>query len=161
MIFIQMKEQFNQMIDLVQKLTPDQITQKVALLGEVSIGQHTRHIIELWQCALKGYDSGVVDYHNRERNLLLELDRDLILKTLSSLPKDVFREDKELALFTSEDVVGKLETVPTTYYREVVYNIEHMIHHMALIKVALRAMGLEITASNFGMAYATLRYQAG
>ncbi len=161
MVYIQMKEQFNLMIDLIERLTPDQISQKVQLLGDVSIGQHTRHIIELWQCALKGYNTEIVDYHNRERNMLLEFDKELMIETLSVLLADVIRDDKPLALFNSEDAQGKVETVQTTYHREVVYNIEHMIHHMALIKVALRAMDLNLTTPNFGMAYATLRFQAG
>jgi hypothetical protein len=50
--------------------------------------------------------------------------------------------------------------VSTTYHREIVYNTEHIIHHLALIKVALIEMKLNIVDENFGMAYATIKYNA-
>ncbi len=32
----------------------------------------------------------------------------------------------------------KIFTVPTNFEREMVYNIEHAIHHMAIIRIALQ-----------------------
>jgi len=46
------------------------------------------------------------------------------------------------------------------YFREVVYNTEHTIHHLALIKVAIIDMKLDIVDNDFGMAYSTIKYQA-
>jgi hypothetical protein len=43
--------------------------------------------------------------------------------------------------------------------RELVYNIEHAIHHMALIKIGLRAeFSSVIIPDSFGVASSTLRY---
>ena len=45
--------------------------------------------------------------------------------------------------------------------REVVHNIEHVIHHLAIIKIALLAYHDEITVPQaFGVAPSTLRYWA-
>jgi hypothetical protein len=41
-----------------------------------------------------------------------------------------------------------------------VYNTEHAIHHLALIKVALIEMQLQVIDENFGMAYSTIKYKA-
>jgi hypothetical protein len=61
-----------------------------------------------------------------------------------------------------EQIEGAIEltSVTTTYYREVVYNTEHTIHHLALIKVAIIDMKLYIVDNDFGMAYSTIKYQA-
>jgi hypothetical protein len=162
MIYAQVKDQFGLLITLTRHLNPEELTRKIDLLGSASIGQHARHIIELWQCALNGYDTGLVDYHNRERNLLLENDKDQILSAMNSImAKASELHDKSLSLYIAHNEEGGVEVAETTYLREVVYNVEHMIHHMALIKVALRAMQIEITQPNFGMAYSTIQYQAG
>ncbi len=162
MIYTQVKDQFGLMINLTQQLYPDEITQKIDLLGTASIGQHMRHIIELWQCALLGYDSGLVDYHNRERNLLLECDKEAIIGAMQAiLARASELEDKSLSLYISHNAEGGIDIAETTYLREVVYNVEHMIHHMAFIKVALRALRINLTPPNFGMAYSTIQYQAG
>ena len=51
------------------------------------------------------------------------------------------------------------EEITTTYFREVLYNTEHVIHHLALIKVALIDMDLDLADKNFGMAYSTIKYK--
>ena len=59
-----------------------------------------------------------------------------------------------------EDIEDAVEsTVPTTYFREVVYNTEHAIHHLALIKVALIEMKVDLVSDNFGMAYSTIKHK--
>ena len=49
--------------------------------------------------------------------------------------------------------------VTSTYNREIVYNIEHAVHHMALIKVALKELEVEFVNEEFGVAYATVQYR--
>jgi hypothetical protein len=75
MIFIQLSRQLQSLSRLLLNLTDEQYNQKVAHLGNSSIGGHTRHVIELLHCAIDGYSTGQVDYVNRKRNLLLETDR--------------------------------------------------------------------------------------
>ncbi len=50
--------------------------------------------------------------------------------------------------------------IPTNFYREMVYNIEHCIHHQALIKVALNEMEANhLINKNFGIAPSTIQYR--
>ena len=44
--------------------------------------------------------------------------------------------------------------------RELAYNIEHAIHHMAIIKIAVNTVFPRVQLpQNFGVAYSTVRYQ--
>ncbi|HEX8061527.1 MAG TPA: hypothetical protein VF473_11360, partial [Cyclobacteriaceae bacterium] len=51
-------------------------------------------------------------------------------------------------------------TVETTYYRELVYNLEHAVHHMAVIKIAIRSTTLIDIPVDFGVAAATIKYRS-
>ncbi|MBC7935170.1 MAG: DinB family protein [Rhizobacter sp.] len=161
MIFLQLSQQLQSLSRLLLNLTDEQFTKKVAHLGNSSIGGHTRHVIELLQCAIDGYSTGEVDYVNRKRNLLLETDRMFALSVLQQQDGFIKVPDRKLNLVV-EQIEGAVELtkVTTTYYREVVYNTEHTIHHLALIKVAIIDMKLDIVDNNFGMAYSTIKYQA-
>jgi hypothetical protein len=161
MIFLQLSQQLQSLNRLLLNLTDEQYNQKVVHLGNSSIGGHTRHVIELLQCAIDGYSTGQVDYVNRKRNLLLETDRMLAQSVLVKLEEGIKVGDRQLDLVV-EQIEGatKLTKVTTTYYREVVYNTEHTIHHLALIKVAIIDMKLDIVDTDFGMAYSTIKYKA-
>jgi hypothetical protein len=159
MIFIQLKEQLEKLESLLTELTNEQYTHETPHLSNASIGSHTRHIIELLQCLLKGYKTNEVDYINRNRNLLLEQDKNEAGIALKKLIKEINLPDKELSFCSQELTVENMPKVYTTYFREIVYNTEHTIHHLALIKVALIEMDLQIVHSDFGMAYSTIRYK--
>lgn len=160
MIFLQLKQQLNALSDLISELNDEQYSQKIAHLGNASIGGHTRHIIELLLCAIDGFSTGTVDYINRKRNMELENSRITAQNSIQRLIAKISKTDKKLVLFMEEEenIIGNIVT--TTYYREIIYNTEHTIHHLALIKVALIEMNLDLVDENFGMAYSTIRFKA-
>jgi hypothetical protein len=160
MIFNQLKEQLGALTNVILCLTDEQYAWKSPHLGEGSIGAHTRHIIELVQCTQSGYKTGLVDYLNRTRNLTLENDRLLALSTLHQFENTLMLPDKQLELVVEKSAdTEKNLPVFTTYFREIIYNTEHTIHHLALIKVALIEMQLQIVDPHFGMAYSTIKYK--
>jgi hypothetical protein len=159
MVFIQLAGQLNSLSNLLILLNDRQYMHTSEFLGGASIGGHTRHIIELLKCATDGYQSGKVDYLNRVRNLSLEANRVIALQELENLQSQMIRTDKTLTLEIERDETGSAGQVNTTYYRELVYNTEHTIHHLALIRVALREMKLDIVGEDFGVAHSTIKYR--
>jgi len=160
MIFIQLSQQLQTLDKLLSSLDDKQYSKKIEHLGHASIGSHTRHIIELLQCATTGYHSGQIDYVNRSRDLKLESDRFFAQSVLQQLDNTIVHPDKNLALVVEQiEGCNELLNVTTTYFREIVYNAEHTIHHLALIKVAIIEMKLDIVDDNFGMAYSTIKYR--
>lgn len=160
MIFNQLQQQLVSLTEVLNKLSDSDFYYKIQHLSGATIGGHTRHVIELIQCAVKAHATGYVDYIHRKRNLKLETDREFAISELIQLQRQYRLPDKKLKM-----VVDEMETLfkneaETTYYREMIYNTEHCIHHLALIKVALIELNLPLVNPEFGMAYSTIKYKA-
>lgn len=131
------------------------------LMGNATIGQHVRHIIELFQEMQKGYRTGEINYENRQRNFLIETDILFAAHQMKEIAESLEVKDKTLQLVCGYDIddVQNAINLTTTYLREVIYNIEHTIHHMALIRIAFKtAFDIELEAS-FGVAPSTIKYR--
>jgi len=152
-VFVQLSETLNQ-------LTRAEYTRSSNVLMNATIGQHVRHIIELFQCLDKGYGPGLVNYEKRKRDYKIETDKDLAVSLLKDIYKNIEKPNKEIIL-EAEDYGDTLETVsiPTNYYREITYNLEHTIHHMALIRVGVNEVSKIELPNEFGVAYSTIKYR--
>ena len=154
-------EVLTQLTDLLGQMSDEQYKKPLKQLHDNSIGQHVRHIVEFYQCLLRGYISGTVNYDNRERKAQIETDRYFTLQVLEAIIGKLtfWEEDKMLMLATSYDGEELLE-IPTSFNRELVYLIEHTIHHLAIIKIGLNEAfpTIEIP-ENFGVAYSTIRFK--
>lgn len=162
-------------LDLLQKAVSDSITQLNASirsldrdayrtpcrnLGGSSIGQHVRHVIEMFQCLLQGYETGSVDYESRRRDPSIENDPALATGLLEDIVKGVDRPDRALVLTgVYSETGGEAMCFDTNYRREVVYNLEHTIHHMALIRVGLREVSDLEVPEGFGVASSTVKHR--
>jgi len=156
MLLNAIKENLDELSGLLTQLSAAEYTQCFPQLGEATIGQHMRHIIELYQCLEKAYISGMVEYDNRKRDLVLQTDPEAALEAIANLKSVLDKPDKELLLqFVNDD---HQELIPTNYKRELLYNLEHSIHHQALIKVALRQLDVTIS-DDFGLAKSTIAYR--
>ncbi len=160
MIFAPLCHQLNLLHSLIGKLANEQYQQRIRHLSNASIGEHTRHVIELLQCAITGYQTGEVDYVNRQRNLELENNTHAAATELKRLEAAVRKEDKLINITLEQTQEAVPSPVVTSYFREIIYNTEHAVHHLALIKVALVEMKLDLVSSNFGMAESTIQYKA-
>ena len=158
MIIQQLTEQLSVLQDLLLALKDEQFTQRISFLNESTIGAHTRHIIELIQCLTNGYEKGEVDYINRERNLNIEQNKNVAIHELHTVAIHIQHKDKKMDLLAENLLNENIIRVSTSYFREIEYNKEHTIHHLALIRVALREMNLKIVNDSFGVAHATLKY---
>lgn len=149
----------SQLAELAGQLSNDQYTQSMTVLTDNSVGKHIRHIVEFYQCLLNGISIGEIDYDKRERNLLLETDINYtqeIIKEIVSYTEIVL--DNPLKLKISYE--GGICSVNTSVFRELAYNIEHTIHHLAIIKIGIKTHFSEISLSkNLGVAYSTIKYQ--
>jgi uncharacterized damage-inducible protein DinB len=151
---------FLQLTDSLNQLRPGQYIQVCKNLSGNTIGQHVRHIIEMFQCLDAGYPTGEVDYEKRKRDKQIETDKDFATGILTEISRQISRENKTLYLLTYYDELQeKPEKIMTNYFREIAYNLEHTIHHMALIRVGLRELGDLPVDDSYGVASSTLKYR--
>ena len=54
---------------------------------------------------------------------------------------------------------GEENFLPSNYYREVMYNLEHAIHHHALIKIGIQQFTAIELPESFGVAPSTMQYR--
>lgn len=147
-------EQFKQvLVDLPE----DCYSRPCGLLSDASIGQHTRHIVELYLCLIKGYDTSDVSYDHRQRNKRIEEDLSYALEQLDYIQEHLERPNK--AITVTYELYGGENQLDSNYYREVMYNLEHAIHHQALIKVAIRHFSGQKIPESFGVAPSTIQYR--
>lgn len=154
----------DQLDHVLTQLSNNDINRPVKAFSGGSIGQHFRHSIEFIQCLMVGYDKGLVNYDIRERSVALETNTLLIQKQI-----DTFRQfltscdiNRSLELNVNYNIDNeKVICIKTNMERELAYNIEHIIHHMALVKIGVRESCPDVILPNgFGIAVSTLKYQS-
>ena len=151
---------FVQLSDSIEQLTNEQYTAKIPLLSNATIGQHVRHTVELFLCLDKGYESGLVNYEKRERDIDIETNKDFANSLLKKIFKNLSKENRQLILETSYDEHShQTIRIDTNYYREIVYNLEHTVHHMALIRIGINAISEISLPESFGVAGSTVKYR--
>ena len=126
-------------------------------LDNATIGKHTRHIIELYQCLLQGYDSGQVCYDGRKRDREIEVDVDRAIRELDLISEQLDKPNKSISITYGLDEESQI--IESNYYREVMYNLEHAIHHHALIKIGINQLMDIVVPDTFGVAPATIQYR--
>jgi len=154
------KNVFVQLSESLHLLTNEQYIQPSKILFNATIGQHVRHIIELFICLEKGYETGTVNYEKRKRDLVIQTDKDFANRVLQRIYSGLEKPNKKLLLEANYDEhsVDTL-TVTTNYYREIIYNLEHTVHHMALIRVGINEVSPIEVPDGFGVASSTIKYR--
>jgi hypothetical protein len=82
-----------------------------------------------------------------------------VLAAIDHLIPNLNYPDKSLRVLTDTGDGVEQACVQTSYFREILFNAEHATHHMALIRVALIDMNLEIVGHDFGVAASTLKFK--
>jgi hypothetical protein len=157
MLIPSINNSLNELIDLLNQLSKEDYSNPCAELSNASIGEHTRHIIEMFQCLENQYDSGIVDYDKRERNVLIQTDIEYAIRHILDIKNNIEKENKTIYL---QQIIDDEEIrIQSNYYRELLYNLEHCIHHQALIKVAVLKCESVKVDENFGVARSTIEYR--
>ena len=144
----------------LENLTDHQYTAPVDLLSGSTIGSHVRHLIEFYLELIKGYDSGHVNYDKRKRDHSIESHRWVALEKLEEIGSAIIRPDKDLLLEADLTAGGDAPLeVKTNYFRELIYNLEHTVHHMALLRVGIGEVSSLALPPAFGVAMSTLKFR--
>lgn len=151
------KDNLNENIELLRQLSNEEFCKKNPELSHATIGEHMRHIIELFDCLLVNYNQGIINYDKRDRDIKIQSDVYFAITIIKKHLSTIDKPNKELSL--QHNCFNVEELLPTNYFRELLYNLEHSIHHQALIKVALYNFPHIKISNSFGVAPSTLEYR--
>ncbi len=134
------------------------------LLSGSTIGQHTRHIIEFYNCLLEQNalaETPVINYAKRVRDIRIETAPDYALSCVNQINQKIQEVDLRKNCFLNCEEHGqKSLQVSSTIERELIYNIEHTVHHLAIVKIALKATAPSIDLpEHFGVAPSTIHHR--
>ena len=152
-----------QLADFVEQINEHDFSKPSETLSNSTVGQHLRHTLEFFICFEKGFGKGIINYDKRSHDKLIESDKFIALHTINRIKEFIqsLQTEKKLKLEVGYDL-NKEEfiTIDTTSNRELVYNIEHAVHHMAIIKIGLREVADYVKLpADFGIAASTIRFK--
>jgi len=157
MLIPSINNSLNELVTLLGQLSDSEYSKPCTALSNATIGEHTRHIIEMFQCLENNYVSGLVNYDKRERNILIQTNTEFAIKSICKVQDNLEKENKNIDL--QQIIDGEEIRIESNYYRELLYNLEHCIHHQALIKVAILQCENVTIDPNFGVARSTIEYR--
>ncbi|SFS50188.1 hypothetical protein SAMN04487906_0585 [Zhouia amylolytica] len=147
----------------ISLLSEDQYVKPMEVLNNSTIGMHVRHVLEFYQCLIASKNSKILNYDLRNRDISIETRIKVCLAQIETILQVVCEEKGDFQITLEADYCESEEkeciSLQTTYFRELLYNIEHAVHHMAIIKIGMKALGIEGIDDNFGVAASTIRNQ--
>ena len=156
------KQTLSEFGKVIALLNDEQFSRSLTLFSGSSVGMHARHVLEFYQCLLQQCPKQSVNYDQRKRDLLLQTQTDyfnfMVEQTLETIANlDIHQLNTPLNILS--DLEGEMP-INSSFARELQYNLEHTIHHSALIKIGVLTLIPDaVLPSTFGVAPSTIRYQ--
>jgi len=150
----------NDLRETITQLSPVLYSRPISTLQGATLGAHVRHILDMYQCLEKSLVTGIVNYELRERDLRIETDPAFAIQVIDRIIVGILNDDRALILEGSYNKAGEGSlSAGTSYSRELLYNLDHTIHHMAMIRIGLDVTGTFELSSDFGVAPSTVKYR--
>ena len=154
-------EKLQDIHSLLSNMTIGYYTKPLSILNDATVGQHMRHIIEFFICIKKGIDEGMVSFDERERNPVIENDKYFAKRQIRELIDFLDQTNIDKALILKANYSGGEENsdlLKTSLFRELAYALDHTVHHLAIVKIALSQEKINLGIDeNFGVAPSTIR----
>jgi uncharacterized damage-inducible protein DinB len=167
MLLKSLKQSIDQIIAIVDQLQSLNEIKQQYLYCELHIGKHIRHINDHFLALIHGINIGVIDYNRRNRGTAIETKIDVALSELQQLiiwlenyenTTDHEQRHKSIKIFSEIDCLHTInQEFDSTVARELLYLINHTIHHAAHIGLIAKNQGIEIPL-NTGMAPCTMTF---
>lgn len=153
------KHILSQLSAVLSEMTNDEYTLPIELFSGASVSQHTRHILEFYICLLD-QNGDSVNYDIRKRDQRLEQNVSFTIETINDIIIRLPLLDTKKSVMLCGIQGGQEIQVPSSLPRELLYAIEHMVHHMAIIKMGLLLNFPHVLIpKDFGVAESTIQYR--
>ncbi len=154
----------HQICSLLKQMDNEMYSRPLDIYSGSTVGQHIRHIYEFYVCLLNGINEGTVNYDKRKRDMRVQTETCYcetsfkeLLSGIKNFPLTVNVKVKQ-GMHTA-DMPEEL-AVNSSSGRELMYAFEHAIHHLAIVKMGLKAHFPNFDVdSNLGVAPSTIEYR--
>ncbi|MFT4632323.1 MAG: hypothetical protein ACI8PP_000456 [Candidatus Pseudothioglobus sp.] len=156
------------LLTVLHSLTSTAYKQPLPLCFDSTIGAHTRHILDHYNCLLEGIHDQSIDYENRHRNSQLEHCPKVASALLAAICDkllmlaDLRHTDPPTAVLNAISVeeADSKAVAPTfsTLRRELRFLHSHTVHHLAIIRIMMGMLGLQVD-NHTGLSPATLQHR--
>lgn len=159
-----LKQAASQVLEIVTAIAAEPDTLRDQLYQNVGIGRHVRHVTDHFLCLQHGAQSSAIDYNQRNRESEVERDPNAARAQIIALMKwteSLTAAQLEAAVTVHAEILLTEtfdKTFHSTFAREILYLINHTIHHAAYIKLLAARDGLLLSA-DIGIAPATASFQ--
>lgn len=151
----------NQQIDILLKaLNDENYSKSLTILEDVSIGKHLRHVYEFYKTIESAGFENKIDYACRQRNQDFEHSIDIANACFEITFAKLNQLDSDQEIFVMPEffVEEPYFGVKSSIGRELMYAFDHAIHHLAIIKIGAKSIGISLP-KNFGVAPSTIKYK--
>ncbi len=159
------KHLLEQLDSLIDQCQAEDFSRPLPELSGATFGQHIRHILEFFICLYDARNERKVNYDHRKHDPEIEIDKNLASSIIHSIHVflDQNKEDFEITFEANYALAGGVNQImKSSFYRELTYNIEHAIHHFALLKIAVcQSLTYIELPEHFGVASSTIRFRSG
>lgn len=155
-------ELLSQLDAIIDACKSDDFSKPLPELSGATFGQHVRHTLEFFICLYDARNNLKVNYDHRKHDRHIETDKKLARSVIRSIVDFLQQNTTDFDLTFEANYMQEDDQdvqMKSSFFRELAYNIEHAIHHMALMKVAVnQTLSYIDLPPNFGVAASTVRY---
>lgn len=139
---------------LLENISNEQYADKSVAPYYSSIGNHMRHILDMFNCIFKGYDAQRIDLTERDRNLNVENYTNHGIDYFNYII-DKVKNLKGVNFDQVIDIVDDLGcgccTVKSTLGSVLAQAQSHAIHHYATIGYIIHSLEISLSIAGFGV----------
>lgn len=151
-----------QIKDTIAIIPAEDYARPLEVYNGSTIGGHFRHIYDFFRCLSDQCDRCDMDYADRHRDPTLESDKMASINAFDRLIEHISAMDEsaETVVRADFEVAGDRPVVKSTIGRELMYAYDHAIHHLAIIKIGVRAINPALAINqDLGVAASTIRHR--
>lgn len=156
-------ESFDQLMHFIESLDEADYQHIAKPWFSSSIGQHLRHIVDLYLALVNGAEFDSIDYDTKRRGSPIETARDSGLSELMKIRAwlcQISSEamDQEISISTETALSFQhSECFKSSFGRELCFASSHLIHHLAIMGAIAKMAGVSVDPA-LGLAPATATY---
>lgn len=151
-----------QVSQILEAFDPLPSAQADALYTDSMTGRHLRHVFDHFHALRAGLATGCIDYNVRHRDSVEEICRHAAIEKLEDLELWLMSAElnnREMTILSEVDCTqASTMRFDTNLDRELLYVLNHTIHHAAHIRLALQHRGLTLP-THIGIAPCTASFQ--